>query len=191
MGAGQLAMRLLSSLGKINAHDLRTGQLAEDDWRKLTNAVGRLSEAPIHIDETPGLNSLELRARARRLHRQYGQLGLIVIDYLQLMSASSQGENRATEISEMSRSLKGLAKELNVPVVALGYAKTAIDRRFGSGMANRLLKTTDMLNRELLNTGISQPALGYEIEEFTYKTWDKAPDKTSIYTDFFTTVIFN
>ena len=119
MGAGQLAMRLLSSLGKINAHDLRTGQLAEDDWRKLTNAVGRLSEAPIHIDETPGLNSLELRARARRLHRQYGQLGLIVIDYLQLMSASKQGENRATEISEMSRSLKGLAKELNVPVVAL------------------------------------------------------------------------
>ena len=103
MGAGQLAMRLLSSLGKINAHDLRTGQLAEDDWRKLTNAVGRLSEAPIHIDETPGLNSLELRARARRLHRQYGQLGLIVIDYLQLMSSNRQGENRATEISEISQ----------------------------------------------------------------------------------------
>ena len=129
MGAGQLAMRLLSSLGKINAHDLRTGQLAEDDWRKLTNAVGRLSEAPIHIDETPGLNSLELRARARRLHRQYGQLGLIVIDYLQLMSASSQGENRATEISEMSRSLKGLAKELNVPVVALSQLNRSLEQR--------------------------------------------------------------
>ena len=129
MGAGQLAMRLLSSLGKINAHDLRTGQLAEDDWRKLTNAVGRLSEAPIHIDETPGLNSLELRARARRLHRQYGQLGLIVIDYLQLMSSSRQGENRATEISEISRSLKGLAKELNVPVMALSQLNRSLEQR--------------------------------------------------------------
>jgi replicative DNA helicase len=129
MGSGQLAMRLLSSLGKINAHDLRTGQLAEDDWRKLTNAVGRLSEAPIHIDETPGLNSLELRARARRLHRQYGQLGLIVIDYLQLMSSNKPGENRATEISEMSRSLKGLAKELNVPVVALSQLNRSLEQR--------------------------------------------------------------
>ena len=129
MGAGQLAMRLLSSLGKINAHDLRTGQLAEDDWRKLTSAVGRLSEAPVHIDETPGLNSLELRARARRLHRQYGQLGVIVIDYLQLMSASKQGENRATEISEMSRSLKGLAKELNVPVIALSQLNRSLEQR--------------------------------------------------------------
>ena len=91
---------------------MRTGRLAEDDWRRLTSAVGRLSEAPIHIDETAALNALELRARARRLHRQYGQLGMIVIDYLQLMSASSQGENRATEISEISRSLKALAKEL-------------------------------------------------------------------------------
>ena len=119
MSAAQLAMRLLGAIGKLDQHKLRTGRLAEDDWRRLTDAVGRLSEAPIHIDETAALNALELRARARRLHRQYGQLGLIVVDYLQLMSASSQGENRATEISEISRSLKALSKELNVPEKAL------------------------------------------------------------------------
>jgi replicative DNA helicase len=96
MAASQLAMRLLGSIGQLDQHKLRTGKLAEDDWRRLTDAVGRLSEAPIQIDETAALNALELRARARRLHRQYGQLGLIVVDYLQLMSASSHGENRAT-----------------------------------------------------------------------------------------------
>jgi len=95
----------------------------------LTGAVGRLSEAPIHIDETAALNALELRARARRLHRQYGRLGLIVVDYLQLMSATSQGENRATEISEISRSLKALAKELNVPVVALSQLNRSLEQR--------------------------------------------------------------
>ncbi len=129
MSAAQLAMRLLGSIGKLDQHKLRTGRLAEDDWRRLTDAVGRLSEAPIHIDETAALNALELRARARRLHRQYGQLGLIVVDYLQLMSASSQGENRATEISEISRSLKALAKELNVPVVALSQLNRSLEQR--------------------------------------------------------------
>ncbi len=129
MSAAQLAMRLLGAIGKLDQHKLRTGRLAEDDWRRLTDAVGRLSEAPIHIDETAALNALELRARARRLHRQYGQLGLIVVDYLQLMSASSQGENRATEISEISRSLKALAKELNVPVVALSQLNRSLEQR--------------------------------------------------------------
>ena len=129
MSAAQLAMRLLGSIGKLDQHKLRTGRLAEDDWRRLTGAVGRLSEAPIHIDETPALNALELRARARRLHRQYGKLGLIVVDYLQLMSATSQGENRATEISEISRSLKALAKELGVPVVALSQLNRSLEQR--------------------------------------------------------------
>ncbi|MGD2141168.1 MAG: replicative DNA helicase [Burkholderiales bacterium] len=129
MSAAQLAMRLLGSIGKLDQHKLRTGRLAEDDWRKLTSAVGRLSEAPIQIDETAALNALELRARARRLHRQYGQLGLIIVDYLQLMSAASQGENRATEISEISRSLKALAKELNVPVVALSQLNRSLEQR--------------------------------------------------------------
>ncbi len=129
MSASQLAMRLLGSIGKLDQHKLRTGRLAEDDWRRLTDAVGRLSEAPIQIDETAALNALELRARARRLHRQYGQLGMIVVDYLQLMSASSQGENRATEISEISRSLKALSKELNVPVVALSQLNRSLEQR--------------------------------------------------------------
>ncbi|NIO40269.1 MAG: replicative DNA helicase, partial [Burkholderiales bacterium] len=129
MSAAQLAMRLLGSIGKLDQHKLRTGRLAEDDWRRLTDAVGRLSEAPIHIDETPALNALELRARARRLHRQYGQLGLIIVDYLQLMSATVHGENRATEISEISRSLKALAKELNVPIVALSQLNRSLEQR--------------------------------------------------------------
>jgi len=129
MGASQLVMRMLGSVGRLDQHKVRTGRLADEDWRKLTEAVGRLNDAPIHIDETAALNALELRARARRLHRQYGKLGMIVVDYLQLMSASAQGENRATEISEISRSLKALAKELNVPVVALSQLNRSLEQR--------------------------------------------------------------
>jgi replicative DNA helicase len=130
MSGTQLAMRMLSSVGKLDQHKLRTGRLSDDDWHRLTTAVGKLHDAPIHIDETPALNPLEVRARARRLHRQYGKLGLIVLDYLQLMSASGGGgENRATEISEISRSMKALAKELNVPVVALSQLNRALEQR--------------------------------------------------------------
>ncbi|MFN7277945.1 MAG: replicative DNA helicase [Betaproteobacteria bacterium] len=129
MAATQLVMRLLGSLGRLDQHRLRTGRLQDDDWQRLTAAVGRLNEAPIHIDETPALNALEVRARSRRLHRQYGKLGLIVVDYLQLMSASSEGENRATEISEISRSLTALAKELNVPVIALSQLNRRLAQR--------------------------------------------------------------
>jgi replicative DNA helicase len=129
MAATQLVMRLIGSLGRLDQHRLRTGRLQDDDWQRLTQAVGRLNECPMHIDETPALNALEVRARARRLHRQYGKLGLIVLDYLQLMSSSSQGENRATEISEISRGLKALAKELNVPVVALSQLNRSLEQR--------------------------------------------------------------
>lgn len=129
MAATQLVMRLIGSSGKLDQHKLRTGRLQDQDWQRLTHAVGKLNEAPIHIDETPALNSLELRARSRRLHRQYKQLGLIVIDYLQLMSAASEGENRATEISEISRSLKALAKELNCPVIALSQLNRSLEQR--------------------------------------------------------------
>ncbi len=129
MAGTQLATRLLGSLGRLDQHKLRTGRLTDEDWNKLTNAVGKLHDAPIHIDETPALNALELRARARRLHRQYGRLGLVVVDYLQLMQASNQGENRATEISEISRSLKALAKELRVPVVALSQLNRGLEQR--------------------------------------------------------------
>ena len=129
MGAEQLAMRLLGSVGRIDAHRLRTGRLTDEDWPKLTEAIERMHAAPLHIDETPSLNALELRARARRMAREYGKLGLIIVDYLQLMSASSFGENRATEISEISRSLKGLAKELRVPVIALSQLNRTVEQR--------------------------------------------------------------
>jgi replicative DNA helicase len=129
MAGTQLAMRMLGSIGHLDQHKLRTGKLSDEDWNRLTTAVGKLHDAPIHIDETPALNALELRARARRLHRQYGTLGMIVVDYLQLMEASSTGENRATEISEISRSLKALAKELKVPVVALSQLNRGLEQR--------------------------------------------------------------
>jgi len=131
MGAAQLTMRLLGSVGKLDQHKMRIGQLEDEDWPKLTNALGVLNEAPIFIDEGSALNSYEVRARARRLHRQQGKLGLIVIDYIQLMSGANEqsGENRATEVSEISRSLKALAKELNVPVVALSQLNRGVESR--------------------------------------------------------------
>ena len=129
MAATQLVLRLLGSVGRLDQHRLRTGRLADEDWQRLTQALGRLNDAPIHIDETPAMTALEVRARSRRLHRQYGKLGLIVIDYLQLMSSSSQGENRATEISEISRSLKALAKELDTPVIALSQLNRSLEQR--------------------------------------------------------------
>jgi replicative DNA helicase len=131
MGGSQLAMRMIGSVGRLNQHTLRTGKLEDDDWSRMTHALGRLNDAPIFIDETAALNSLELRSRARRLHRQNDGLGLIVIDYIQLMSAvgSKGGENRATEISEISRSLKSLAKELQVPVIALSQLNRSLEQR--------------------------------------------------------------
>jgi replicative DNA helicase len=129
MSGSQLAMRMLSSMAEVDAHKLRTGRLNNDEWSQLTDAIGRLNEARIHVDETAALNALELRARARRMKREYGKLGLVVVDYLQLMSATGQGENRATEISEISRSLKALAKELEVPVVALSQLSRAVEQR--------------------------------------------------------------
>jgi len=131
MSASQLALRMLSSIAKIDQHKLRTGRLSNEEWPQLTEAIDRLNDTSIHVDETPALNSLEVRARARRLKREYGKLGLVIVDYLQLMSASSSsaGENRATEISEISRSLKALAKELQVPVIALSQLSRAVEQR--------------------------------------------------------------
>ena len=131
MASTQLAMRMIGSVGRLDQHRMRTGRLEDEDWEKLTTALGRLNEAPIFIDEGAGLSSFDVRARARRLHRQTGKLGLIVVDYLQLMAAPAgkQGENRATEISEISRSLKALAKELDVPVVALSQLNRSVEQR--------------------------------------------------------------
>jgi replicative DNA helicase len=131
MSGPQLAMRMIGSVGRVDQHQLRTGTFREDDWPRLVDAVGKLNEAQIYIDDTAGLNVLELRSRARRLHRQCGGLSMIVVDYLQLMSGSGGGreENRATEIAEISRSLKSLAKELKLPVVALSQLNRSVDAR--------------------------------------------------------------
>ncbi|WP_106182793.1 replicative DNA helicase [Candidatus Pandoraea novymonadis] len=129
MPGTQLAMRMLGSVGRLDQHRLRTGKLADEDWPKLTHAMQKMSETQLFVDETPALTPIELRARARRLARQCGRLGLIIIDYLQLMSGSGVGENRATEISEISRSLKALAKELNVPVIALSQLNRSLEQR--------------------------------------------------------------
>jgi len=129
MGAVQLAMRMLGSVGLLDQHRMRTGKLLTDDWPRVTHAVQRMQNAQVYIDETPGLTAVDLRARARRLARQCGRLGMIVIDYIQLMSSSGGGENRATEISEISRALKSLAKELDCPVVCLSQLNRSLEQR--------------------------------------------------------------
>jgi replicative DNA helicase len=129
MGGVQLAMRMLGSVGRLDQHRLRTGKLVDEDWPRLTAAIQKMNEAQVYIDETPALNPIEMRARARRLARQCGKLGLIVVDYLQLMQGSTPGDNRAAEISEISRSLKGLAKELHCPVIALSQLNRSLEQR--------------------------------------------------------------
>ncbi len=128
MSASQLALRLISSVGRINATRLRTGQLEDEDWSRVTSAIRLLREAKIFIDDEPALSPEKLRSKARRIKKEHG-LGLIVIDYLQLMAVPGNSENRATEISEISRSLKGLAKELNVPVIALSQLNRSLETR--------------------------------------------------------------
>lgn len=129
MPGDALAMRMMSSLGRIDQHKIRTGKLEDDDWPRITSTVSMLSEAKMFIDDTPALTPGEVRARARRVAREHGQLSLIVIDYLQLMQVAGFKENRTTEISEISRSLKALAKELNVPVVALSQLNRGLEQR--------------------------------------------------------------
>ncbi|RZT09214.1 replicative DNA helicase [Duganella sp. CF402] len=129
MGGAQLAMRMLGSVGQLDQHRLRTGRLNDEDWPRLTHAIQKMNDAQVFIDETPALNPIEMRARARRLARQCGKLGLIIVDYLQLMQGSKAGDNRASEISEISRSLKGLAKELGCPVIALSQLNRSLEQR--------------------------------------------------------------
>src|SRR5450830_488816 len=131
MGAAQLAVRIVGSIGRIDQSHLRTGRLTDEEWPRLTEAIEKLRTISLHIDETAGLTSSELRANARRLSRQCGKLGLIVVDYLQLMSGSngSDGENRATELGEISRGLKMLAKELKCPLIALSQLNRSVEQR--------------------------------------------------------------
>jgi replicative DNA helicase len=128
MSAEQLSFRMIGSIGRVNQSRLRTGKLSDEDWSRIDSAVSMMSNAPIFIDDSGALTPTEVRARARRLKREHG-LGLIVVDYLQLMQVSGTKENRATEISEISRSLKALSKELDVPVVALSQLNRSVEQR--------------------------------------------------------------
>ena len=128
MAKEQLALRMLCSEAKVDAHRLRGGFLSESDWPKLTRAAGSLSEAPIFIDDTAGISALEMRAKARRMKAEHN-LGLVVVDYLQLMRGRASSDNREQEISDISRSLKALAKELRVPVVALSQLNRRVEER--------------------------------------------------------------
>ena len=128
MPAEQLTMRILSSIGRINQQRLRTGKLEDQDWPRLTSAVSMLSEAKLYIDYSAALSPTELRARARRLKREHG-LALIVVDYLQLMQINNSTENRTNDVSEISRSLKALAKEMECPVIALSQLNRSLEQR--------------------------------------------------------------
>ncbi|MGR8935019.1 MAG: replicative DNA helicase [Gammaproteobacteria bacterium] len=129
MPGDQLAMRMMSSLGRIDQHRVRTGKLEDDEWPRLTSAINLLAETKLFIDDTPALTPTEVRSRARRLMREHGQLGLIVLDYLQLMQSPASGDNRVQQISDISRGLKALAKELNVPVIALSQLNRNLEQR--------------------------------------------------------------
>ena len=128
MSKMQLAQRLLSAETKVDLHKLRTGRLRDEDWMHLTHNIDRLAQAPIHIDDTPGISVLEARAKARRLQREYG-VGMVIIDYLQLMSGHVRAQSREQEISHISRGLKAMAKELDVPVLALSQLSRAVESR--------------------------------------------------------------
>jgi len=129
MPAESLIIRMLSSIGKIDQTRMRNGQLEEDDWPKLTNAVNKLKDKPLFIDDTPGLSPMEMRSRARRIWREHGELGMIMVDYLQLMSIKGSSESRTGEISEISRALKTMAREFDCPVVALSQLNRSLEQR--------------------------------------------------------------
>jgi replicative DNA helicase len=128
MPAEQLTLRMLSSMGRVDQHRVRTGKLTDEDWPRIATAVRIFADVPMFIDDSPGLSPTEVRARARRLVREHGQLGLIVLDYLQLMQTGGS-ENRTAEVSEISRSLKALAKELSVPIIVLSQLNRSLEQR--------------------------------------------------------------
>jgi replicative DNA helicase len=128
MSKDQLAQRMLCSLAGVNAHKVRTGFFSQTDWPKLVTAAGKLSDAPIYIDDTPGMTAFELRSKARRLKSRHN-IQMIMVDYLQLMSGGKRSENRQQEISEISRSMKALARELDLPIVAVSQLSRAVEQR--------------------------------------------------------------
>jgi replicative DNA helicase len=149
MPADALVMRMLSSLGRIDQSRIRSGRLEEDDWPRLTSAVSLLKDKPLYIDDTPGLSPTEMRSRARRIARENGgQLGLIMVDYLQLMRVPGNTEGRTAEISEISRSLKGLAKELSCPMVALSQLNRSLEQRPNKRPVNSDLRESGAIEQD-------------------------------------------
>ena len=149
MPADALAMRMISSLGRIDQTKVRNGKLDEDDWPRLTSAVSLLKDKPLYIDDTPGLSPTEMRSRARRVARENGgKLGLIMVDYLQLMRVPGNTEGRTAEISEISRSLKGLAKELSCPVVALSQLNRSLEQRPNKRPVNSDLRESGAIEQD-------------------------------------------
>ncbi|HKK55298.1 replicative DNA helicase [Marinobacter sp.] len=149
MPADALVMRMLSSLGRIDQSRMRSGRLEEDDWPRLTSAVSLLKDKPLYIDDTPALSPTDMRSRARRIARENdGQLGLIMVDYLQLMRVPGNTEGRTAEISEISRSLKGLAKELSCPVVALSQLNRSLEQRPNKRPVNSDLRESGAIEQD-------------------------------------------
>jgi replicative DNA helicase len=148
MPAEQLVIRMLSSLGRIDQSRVRTGKLEQDDWPKLASATEKLKDTQIFIDDTPALTPTELRSRVRRLVREQGDLGMIMIDYLQLMRVAGSNEGRTAEISEISRSLKALAKEFKVPVVALSQLNRALEQRPNKRPVNSDLRESGAIEQD-------------------------------------------
>lgn len=149
MPAAQLMTRMLSSLGRINQTRVRNGQLEDDDWPKLTAAVNMLKNKPLYIDDQPGISPNEMRTRARRIVREHGEIGMIMVDYLQLMQIKTgKSEGRTAEISEISRSLKALAKEMNCPVVALSQLNRSLEQRPNKRPVNSDLRESGAIEQD-------------------------------------------
>ena len=148
MPSESIVMRMLSSLGRIKQERIRSGKLRDEDWPRMTSAIGLLSEAPIFIDDTGGISPSELRSRARKIAREHGELGVIVVDYLQLMRVPELRDNRVQEISEISRSLKLIAKELNVPLIALSQLNRSLESRTDRRPVNSDLRESGSIEQD-------------------------------------------
>jgi len=148
MPAEQLVIRMLSSIGRIDQTRIRNGKLEQEDWPKLSAAVSKLKDVPMHIDDTPALTPTEVRSRARRIAREQGQLGMIMVDYLQLMQIAGSSEGRTAEISEISRNLKAIAKEFNCPVVALSQLNRALEQRPNKRPVNSDLRESGAIEQD-------------------------------------------
>ena len=149
MPADSIVIRMLASLGRIDQTKVRTGKLSDDDWPRLTSAVNLLNDRKLFIDDTAGISPSEMRARTRRLAREHGEIGMIMVDYLQLMQIpGSSGDNRTNEISEISRSLKGLAKEFNCPVVALSQLNRSLEQRPNKRPVNSDLRESGAIEQD-------------------------------------------